>query len=185
MTPAAVWGRLVGAGRHDETVPRDLTLPPDYAALLADLKNQVRAAQLRAHRVVNTELLTLYWRIGDAIRTRQEKAGWGAKVIDQLAGDLRAEFPEMTGLSRSNVRVSDRGGPRARMGISLSPDGLDEPDDVLADRLRLSDEPAEEERAGDDQKHDDERRRTRGVRQHRADGRGKVRNVHGVACLRA
>jgi len=52
---------------------------------------------------VNTELLTLYWRIGDAIRTRQEKAGWGAQVIDQLAGDLRAEFPEMTGLSRSNV----------------------------------------------------------------------------------
>ena len=103
MTPAAVWGRLVGAVRHAETVPRDLTLPPDCAALLADLKNQVRAAQLRAHRVVNTELLTLYWRIGDAIRTRQEKAGWGAKVIDQLAGDLRAEFPEMTGLSRSNV----------------------------------------------------------------------------------
>ena len=80
MTPAAVWGRLVGAGRHDETVPRDLTLPPDYAALLADLKNQVRAAQLRAHRVVNTDLLTLYWRIGDAIRTWQEKAGWGAKA---------------------------------------------------------------------------------------------------------
>lgn len=89
--------------RHDESVARDLTLPPDYADLLADLKDQVRSARLRAHRVVNTELLTLYWRIGDAIRTRQEKAGWGAKIIDQLAGDLRAEFPEMTGLSRSNV----------------------------------------------------------------------------------
>ena len=82
---------------------RALTLPPDYAILLADLKAQVRSAQLRAHRVVNTELLGLYWRIGDAIRVRQEAAGWGAKVIDQLAADLRAEFPEMTGLRRTNV----------------------------------------------------------------------------------
>ena len=82
---------------------RALTLPPDYAVLLADLKAQVRSAQLRAHRVVNTELLGLYWRIGDAIRVRQEAAGWGAKVIDQLAADLRAEFPEMTGLRRTNV----------------------------------------------------------------------------------
>jgi predicted nuclease of restriction endonuclease-like (RecB) superfamily len=48
-------------------------------------------------------LLALYWRIGDAIRVRQEAAGWGAKVIDQLAADLRAEFPEMTGLRRTNV----------------------------------------------------------------------------------
>jgi predicted nuclease of restriction endonuclease-like (RecB) superfamily len=78
-------------------------LPPDYAILLADLKAQVRSAQLCAHRVVNTELLGLYWRIGDAIRVRQEAAGWGAKVIDQLAADLRAEFPEMTGLRRTNV----------------------------------------------------------------------------------
>lgn len=52
---------------------------------------------------MNTELLALYWQIGDSIRGRQEAAGWGAKVIDQLSADLRAEFPEMSGLSRSNV----------------------------------------------------------------------------------
>jgi len=41
--------------------------------------------------------------IGDAIHTRQETVGWGAQVIDQLAADLRAEFPAMTGLSRRNL----------------------------------------------------------------------------------
>ena len=51
---------------------------------------------------MNTELLRLYWRIGKAILDRQDAEGWGAKVIDQLAIDLRAEFPDMTGLSRSN-----------------------------------------------------------------------------------
>ena len=89
--------------RHDGTVTRELTLPPDYPALLADLKARVRAAQHRAHRAVNTEMLTLYWQIGDAIRTRQAAEGWGGKVIDRLAADLRAEFPAMTGLSRANL----------------------------------------------------------------------------------
>ena len=40
-------------------------------------------------------MLTLYWQLGDAIRTRQEAAGWGGKVIDRFAADLRAEFPDM------------------------------------------------------------------------------------------
>ena len=88
---------------HDGDMTRELTLPPDYPALLANLKAQVRAAQHRAHRVVNTEMLTLYWQIGDAIRTRQQADGWGTKVVARLAADLRAEFPGMTGLSRSNL----------------------------------------------------------------------------------
>ena len=82
---------------------RELTLPPDYPTLLADLKARVRAAQHRAHRVVNTEMLTLHWQIGDAIRTRQATDGWGTKVVHRLAADLRAELPSMKGLSRSNV----------------------------------------------------------------------------------
>jgi hypothetical protein len=57
-------------------MPADLALPPNYALLLADLKDHVRTARLRAHRLVNTELLVLYWRIGDAVRTQQAAAGW-------------------------------------------------------------------------------------------------------------
>jgi len=78
-------------------------LPDDYAVLLDQLKQEVRGAQFRAHRQVNTELLRLYWRIGKTILDRQDAEGWGAKVLDRLAADLRAEFPDMTGLSRSNL----------------------------------------------------------------------------------
>jgi predicted nuclease of restriction endonuclease-like (RecB) superfamily len=81
----------------------DLQLPDDYAALLDQLKQQVRTARLRAQRTVNTELLALYWAIGRAVLDRQQQQGWGAKVIDRLAVDLRAQFPDMTGLSRSNL----------------------------------------------------------------------------------
>ena len=82
---------------------RELTLPPDYPAMLADLKARVRAAQHQAHRAVNTEMLTLYWQIGEAIRTRQQADGWGTKVVNRLAADLRAEIPDMTGFSPSNM----------------------------------------------------------------------------------
>ena len=80
-----------------------VALPDDYAEVLVALKRRVRAAQIQAHRLVNTELLGLYWAIGDTILDRQAVHGWGAKVIDRLAEDLRVEFPEMTGLSRSNL----------------------------------------------------------------------------------
>jgi predicted nuclease of restriction endonuclease-like (RecB) superfamily len=78
--------------------------PAGYSDLLARLKAEVRAAQLRAHRVVNTELLGLYWAIGKAILDRQSAEGWGTRVIGRLADDLRAEFPEMRGFSGRNLR---------------------------------------------------------------------------------
>ena len=82
---------------------RELELPEQYDAILATLKQQVRGAHLRAHRSVNTELIGLYWRIGKTILEQQRQAGWGSKVVERLAHDLRREFPEMTGLSRSNL----------------------------------------------------------------------------------
>ncbi len=54
--------------------------------------------------MVNTELLLLYWRLGNAVLERQREEGWGTRVIDRLATDLRAAFPDMRGLSRSNLK---------------------------------------------------------------------------------
>lgn len=79
-------------------------LPADYAQLLDQLKSQVRQARIRATRIVNTELLLLYWDIGHAIVQRQAAEGWGSKVIDRLAVDLRSAFPDMRGLSRTNLK---------------------------------------------------------------------------------
>jgi predicted nuclease of restriction endonuclease-like (RecB) superfamily len=78
-------------------------LPDDYAALLESLKQRVRQAQATARRTVNTELVGLYWSIGHEILLRQDRQGWGAGVVGRLAEDLRAEFPQMKGLSRSNL----------------------------------------------------------------------------------
>jgi predicted nuclease of restriction endonuclease-like (RecB) superfamily len=79
-------------------------LPAGYAELLESLKARIREAQVRAALSVNRELVLLYWHIGREILQRQEREGWGAKVIDRLARDLRREFPDMKGFSPRNLK---------------------------------------------------------------------------------
>lgn len=78
--------------------------PQSYATFVSDLKRKIVEARHRASLAVNRELILLYWTIGRDILARQEREGWGAKVIDRLADDLRQAFPEMTGLSSRNLK---------------------------------------------------------------------------------
>ncbi len=78
-------------------------LPSDYQAWLKTLKARIQATQQRAVFAVNRDLLMLYWQIGDDILQRQQKQGWGAKVIERLSQDLKVAFPEMKGFSRANL----------------------------------------------------------------------------------
>jgi predicted nuclease of restriction endonuclease-like (RecB) superfamily len=84
--------------------PTALTRPPSgYAEWLVELKTRIHSAQQRATLAVNRELALLYWQIGSDILARQSSEGWGAKVIERLAHDLRVAFPEMKGFSRANL----------------------------------------------------------------------------------
>jgi predicted nuclease of restriction endonuclease-like (RecB) superfamily len=80
------------------------TTPTGYAELLRELKQKIRGAQLRASLAINHELVLVYWRMGREILVRQERESWGAKVIDRLSSDLKAEFPEMKGFSPRNLK---------------------------------------------------------------------------------
>jgi predicted nuclease of restriction endonuclease-like (RecB) superfamily len=76
---------------------------PTYAQLLGNIKTAVSTAQQQAAMAVNSRLLFAYWQVGNLILTEQSKQGWGAKVIDQLAADLSAAFPDTKGFSRRNL----------------------------------------------------------------------------------
>ena len=84
--------------------PQSLATPEGYADWLAQLKQDIHQARQRAALAVNTELISLYHRIGIEIQQRQQTQGWGAKVIDRLARDLKAAFPDMRGWSGSNLK---------------------------------------------------------------------------------
>jgi predicted nuclease of restriction endonuclease-like (RecB) superfamily len=81
-----------------------LQLPADYAKWLTSLKQRIKGARQRALLAANSEQIRLYHDIGRDILDRQSRQGWGAKVIDHLSADLRAAFPDMRGLSASNLK---------------------------------------------------------------------------------
>ena len=78
--------------------------PDGYPELLEELKGRIRAARVKAALAVNAELITLYWSIGRDIIARQEREGWGARVLERLSEDLRRAFPDMRGLSVRNLK---------------------------------------------------------------------------------
>ena len=76
---------------------------PEYHAFVAGLKERIAAARLAAVRVVNRELVALYWNIGAAIVEKQQSLGWGDAVVEMVAADLRRAFSGMSGFSARNV----------------------------------------------------------------------------------
>lgn len=91
--------------KQQANTPVSLTsLPEGYQDWLTNLKARIHTAQQRATLAVNRELVLLYWQIGREILARQSVQGWGAKVIEHLAHDLRVAFPEMKGFSPRNLK---------------------------------------------------------------------------------
>ncbi|MEZ4601781.1 MAG: PDDEXK nuclease domain-containing protein, partial [Syntrophotaleaceae bacterium] len=87
----------------DKTPKNSLGKPQDYPRLLSEIKERIRSAQYEALKAVNKELVGLYWDIGRMIVERQDVEGWGKAVVEQLAADLRTEFPGVGGFSASNL----------------------------------------------------------------------------------
>lgn len=84
------------------------TTPTDYARWLGSIKEQIRSSRIRASLSVNHELIRLYWRIGKEIILQRTTQSWGSKVLEQLAQDLKAEFPDMKGGSLTNLKYMAR-----------------------------------------------------------------------------
>ena len=78
--------------------------PIPYKNLLQSVKSQIQTARTKAALAVNSELILLYWSIGQHILKKQAEEGWGGKIIDQLSADLRKAFPDMKGISSRNLK---------------------------------------------------------------------------------
>jgi len=90
--------------RRTTITPPAPDLPDGYPEFIISLKDRIRTAQVKAAVSVNRELVLLYWEIGNDILSRQEREGWGTKVIGRLSSDLMHEFPEMKGFSVRNLK---------------------------------------------------------------------------------
>ncbi len=84
--------------------PTTLELPEGYAGFLQKIKKRIQFERLKAVLSASAAQILLYWDLGRDILQKQEKAGWGAKVIDRLSSDLKKEFPDMNGFSPRNLK---------------------------------------------------------------------------------
>lgn len=67
-----------------------------------NIKNKVRQAQYEALKVVNTQLINLYWEIGKSISEKQSE-NWGKAIVPTLSKELQNEFPGIGGFSVGNL----------------------------------------------------------------------------------
>lgn len=80
----------------------------EYAQLLGKLKERFRRSQIKAAVKVNTEMLEFYWEMGRDISRLYANAKYGTAFFDCLSLDLKAEFPNQTGFSTTNIKYAKR-----------------------------------------------------------------------------
>ena len=76
----------------------------NYPALLKEVKDRIRQAQIKATMSANAEMVFMYWDVGCSIAERRAAEGWGAKIIQRLAQDIRNDLPEIKGFSERNLK---------------------------------------------------------------------------------
>ena len=75
----------------------------EYNKFLIEIKKDIQTSQQKAISVVNTQMIMLYYKIGQMIDIKQSNEGWGAKVIKRLSSDIKNELPEIKGFSQRNI----------------------------------------------------------------------------------
>jgi predicted nuclease of restriction endonuclease-like (RecB) superfamily len=92
-----------------------------YIHLLNSIKQRIKSSQHQVAMYVNSELLFTYWNIGYALNQERDRQGWGAKVVDQIAKDLKISFPEMKGISKRNLQYMMRFASEWEMDAMVQP----------------------------------------------------------------
>ena len=85
-----------------------VSCPKGYSEWREQIESLIESSKLNAALHVNTDLLSLYWKIGHDILEKQEQQGWGKQIIDQLSSDLSKRFPSDKGYSVRNLHYMRR-----------------------------------------------------------------------------
>jgi predicted nuclease of restriction endonuclease-like (RecB) superfamily len=80
-----------------------LSINSEYKDWLREIKANIKSTQIKASLAVNTHVIDFYWYLGSQIVEKQQNAQWGSGFIPQLSKDLKADFPDMNGFSRTNL----------------------------------------------------------------------------------
>ena len=76
---------------------------PAHESSFREIVSLIQRARQRAFLAVNTELIDLYWRVGEYISRKLETAEWGDGVVDELARYLARQHPDLKGFTRRSL----------------------------------------------------------------------------------
>jgi predicted nuclease of restriction endonuclease-like (RecB) superfamily len=85
------------AAAHDKGAAPPIELAFD------DVVSMIRAARQRAEQAVNTELIDLYWHIGQYLHRKIETDGWAKSTVANLATHIAQREPGQRGFSAQNL----------------------------------------------------------------------------------
>lgn len=68
-----------------------------------DIIQLIKQSRINAIRVVNVELINLYWNVGEYISKKIEQSEWGDSVVTELANFIQTHEPEIKGFSDKNI----------------------------------------------------------------------------------
>jgi len=80
-----------------------MKLIKNFNSQFAEVVNMIRNARYKAIKNVNTQLIELYWKIGNYISVKIENEEWGKSVVSNLASYLEKTLPDSTGYSAQNL----------------------------------------------------------------------------------
>lgn len=84
--------------------PKLSEISDGYLSFIEVIKEQIHKQRVSIVLNANSSMICLYWNLGKAILQKQTEEGWGSKVIDRIAKDLKKAFPDMSGFSPRNIK---------------------------------------------------------------------------------
>ena len=89
--------------KRAERIPKMNNNITQYGAFIKEIKDLIYRRQYEAMKKVNTELMQLYWEIGEEIDRQQRERGLGKSIVEVLAQELQKEFPGVKGFTARNL----------------------------------------------------------------------------------
>ena len=75
----------------------------DYKNFISQIKQEVLESRNNVLKIVNKELVSLYFKLWKIIWDKVKKSSWWKSVVKNISEDLKKEFPGMNGFSVDNI----------------------------------------------------------------------------------
>jgi len=82
---------------------KKITTLSDYKNFIIKIKQEVIESRNNALKIVNKELVSLYFKLWKIIWEKVDKSSWWKNVIEIISEDLKKEFPWIQGFSKDNL----------------------------------------------------------------------------------